>query len=364
MSSGPEGKHPCHQSWLGTIGVVCSVVFGILVASCESTDTKSGFELPQASAASAGRAGVVIARDSWDFGSAKGEAITTKSFRIYTTANPGLGSRLPAFLEASLIHNRTALGDLPAPVDRMETFVLANRSEWVRCVQMIWAEKAEPYLTIQRGAVTAGGKSVLYDIGPRDTLVLAAHEGWHQFAQSTFKEQLPTWLDEAIAVYMEGFRTEAGTDRFVFLPWANTERFDRLREAHAAGALMSLREVMSSSPTRQISESGNGGDALTWYAQSWALIHWLNEGGSAAMHSGLRQVVSDASEGMILKRVEGKLGPKAAVFVRQKRPGPEIWQTYFGSDTDAANDSYQQFIARVVQTGSRDRIIAGRSPIE
>ncbi|MBL8875279.1 MAG: DUF1570 domain-containing protein [Phycisphaerae bacterium] len=336
----------------------------LILTACDTTPSKSGFELPDTSATSAARANVVLARDSWEFGSAKGEALTTKSFRIYSTANPGLTSRLPAFLEASLIHNRTALGDLPAPVDRMETFVLANRSEWLRCVQMIWAEKAEPYLTIQRGAVTAGGKSVLYDIGPRDTLVLAAHEGWHQFAQSTFKEQLPTWLDEAIAVYMEGFRSEAGTDRFVFLPWANTERFDRLREAHAAGALMSLREVMSSSPTRQISASGNGGDALTWYAQSWALIHWLNEGGTAAMHAGLRQVVSDASDGMILKRVEDKLGPKAAVFVRQKRPGPEIWQTYFGSDTDAANDSYQQFIARVVQTGSRDRIIAGRSPLE
>lgn len=336
----------------------------LALAGCETTEQKSGFELPQAAATSAAKTSAVLARDSWDFGSAKGEALTTKSFRIYTTANPGLNARLPAFLEASLIHDRTALGDLPAPVDRMETFVLANRGEWSRCVQMIWAEKAEPYLHIQRGAVTAGGKSVLYDIGPRDTLVLAAHEGWHQFAQSTFKEQLPTWLDEGIAVYMEGFRSEAGTDRFIFLPWANTERFDRLREAHAAGALMSLREVMSSTPTRQISSAGNGGDALTWYAQAWALIHWLNEGDNGSMHAGLHQIVADASNGMILKRVEEKLGPKAAVYVRQKRPGPEIWQTYFGTDTDLANDSYQEFISRVVQTGSRDRVIAGRSPFE
>jgi hypothetical protein len=357
--------YSCHHSWLCTSGALAPVLAAALsLTACDTTPSKSGFELPDTSATSAARANVVLARDSWEFGSAKGEALTTKSFRIYSTANPGLTSRLPAFLEASLIHNRTALGDLPAPVDRMETFVLANRTEWSRCVQMIWAEKAEPYLTIQRGAVTAGGKSVLYDIGPRDTLVLAAHEGWHQFAQSTFKEQLPIWLDEGIAVYMEGFRSEAGTDRFIFLPWANTERFDRLREAHAAGALMTLREVMSSSPTRQISASGGGGDALTWYAQSWALIHWLNEGNNGSMHAALHQVVADASNGMILKRVEDKLGPKAAVFVRQKRPGPEIWQTYFGTDTDQANDSYQEFISRVVATGSRDRVIAGRSPLE
>lgn len=125
---------------------------------------------------------------------------------------------------------------------------------------------------------------------------------------------------------------------------------------------MSLREVMSSTPTRQISTGG--GDALTWYAQSWALIHWLNEGDNGSMHAGLLQIVADASNGMILKRVEDKLGPKAAVFVRQKRPGPEIWQTYFGTDSDLANDSYQAFISRVVATGSRDRVIAGRSPLE
>lgn len=341
-----------------------ALAIAVACAGCDAPATQSGFKLPASTQASVAHPKVELARDSWEFGSARGEAITTRSFRIYTTANPGLNSRLPDFLETSLIHNRTALGDLPAPVNRMETFVLANRTEWLRCVQMIWAEKAEPYLMIQRGGVTAGGKSVLYDIGPRDTLVLAAHEGWHQFAQTTFKEQLPVWLDEGIAAYMEGFRSEANTVRFVFLPWANTERFDRLREAHAAGALMTLREVMSSSPTRQISASGGGGDALTWYAQAWALIHWLHEGDNGAMRPGLEQIVFDASNGMILKRVEDKLGPKAAVYVRQKRPGPEIWQTYFGPDTDKANDSYQAFIARIVQTGSRDRIVAGQSPIE
>lgn len=340
-----------------------SLALSLLSSGCDAPASQSGFELPASSITSnAPHVEAVMARDTWDFGSAKGTAITTRSFRIYSTADAALTSRLPAFLEASLIHDRTALADLPAPSDRMETFVLANRTEWSRCVQMIWAEKSEPYLFIQRGGVTAGGKSVLYDIGPRDTLVLAAHEGWHQFAQSTFKEQLPTWLDEGIAAYMEGFRSEAGTDRFVFLPWANTERFDRLRDAYAAGALMSLREMMASSPTRQISSSG--GDALTWYAQAWVLVHWLNEGDGGAMRAGLNQVVADASNGAILSRVERKLGAKAAVYVRQKRPGPEIWQTYFGNDTDAANDSYQAFIAKVVQTGSRDKIIGGRSPIE
>lgn len=339
--------------------LLCAGGAALSLSACESTEPAKPVAFGDGSPGAAAPS-PVIARDAWTFGSVQGVAITTRSYRIYSTASQPVTARLPSFLEAALVHDRTAIVDLPAPSERLETFVLGNRSEWTRCVQMIWAEKAEPYLTIQRGAVTAGGKSVLYDIGPRDTLVLAAHEGWHQFAQATFKEQLPVWIDEGIATYMEGFRSEAGTDRFAFLPWSNLERFDRLRDAAAAGALMNLRELMASSPSSQIS----GGDALTWYAQVWVLIHWLHEGDNGAFRPGLERLITDASQGTILKRVEDKLGPKAAVYVRQRRPGPEIWRTYFGDDTDRANDSYQAFIAAVVATGSRDKILMGRSPFE
>ncbi len=349
----------CLRSCFRTIGasLLCT-----LLSSCDSAPKPSGFELPVTATPTTAPVETVLARDAWSFGSTRGIALTTRSYRIYTTSQGSLPTRLPIFLETALLHDRTAIVPLPAPAERMETFVLANRSEWTRCVQMIWAEKADPYLTIQRGGVTAGGKSVLYDIGPRDTLVLAAHEGWHQFAQVTFKEQLPTWLDEGIACYMEGFRTDTATNQYVFLPWANPERFDRLRDAKASGVLLSLREVIESSPSRQISASR--GDALTWYAQAWALVHWLNEADGAARKPALEKIIQDGAAGRILSHVEEKLGPRAAVYVRQKRPGPEIFLSYFGNSIDEADRSYQDFISRVVSTGSRDKIIAGHSPVE
>lgn len=346
-----------------SVTLLCApfLAFLSVLAGCETQEAKSGFEVPSELKSTLQPATVVLAKDPWTFESTPGVAVTTRHYRIHLSGDqPALVGRLPIFAEGALLNYRTSLTALPAPEARMETFVLANRNEWVRCIQMIWGAKAEPYLTIQRGGITAGGKSVLYDIGPRDTLTLAAHEGWHQYAQSTFQQQLPVWMDEGIATFMEGFRTEPGTNRFIFLPWANLERFDRLREAASADGLMTLRELMESSPSSQLA----GGDALTWYAQVWALVHWLNEGDASSRRAGLQSMIQDAAEGQLIARVEEKLGPRSAVYVRQKRPGPELFNTYFPGTVDAANDSYQAFIRKVVGVGSREKVVAGKSPCE
>ncbi|MBS0192360.1 MAG: DUF1570 domain-containing protein [Planctomycetes bacterium] len=345
------------------ISRVSSTVLLLSAAGCATPAPNSAFELPQAAQVNAAPAATVLAKDSWTFESAPGTAITTRHYRICLSGSqPGFVTRLPEFLESSLLNNRTALAMLPAPEGRMETFVLANRSEWVRCVQMIWGAKADPYLTIQRGGVTAGGVSVLYDIGARDTLTLAAHEGWHQYMQTAFAQQLPVWIDEGIATYMEGFRTEPVTGRIVFLPWANLERFDRLREAASAGGLLTLRELIESSPARQLSSSG--GDALTWYAQAWAMVHWLHESDQGIRAGGLKALLEDAAGGRMLAHVAEKVGPAAEVRVRRRRPGPDLFHAYFSDNIDAANDSYQAFVKRIVSVGAREKIVAGKSPLE
>jgi hypothetical protein len=65
---------------------------------------------------------------------------------------------------------------------------------------------AEVYLKIQRGGFAASGRAILYDIGPRDTFAIAAHEGWHQYTQKSFRAPLTVSFEEGLATYMEGFR--------------------------------------------------------------------------------------------------------------------------------------------------------------
>ncbi len=44
--------------------------------------------------------------------------------------------------------------------------------------------------------------------------------------------------------------------------------------------------------------------------------------------------------------------------------GPEeVFELYFDSDLDGASRLYEAFVAEIVSTGGRDRIVAGQSPI-
>ena len=57
---------------------------------------------------------------------------------------------------------------------------------------MILPDKASSFEGLGRGGFTTNGIAVLYDIDGygwhHDTLALGAHEGWHQYVQTTFKD--------------------------------------------------------------------------------------------------------------------------------------------------------------------------------
>lgn len=347
-----------------------AVMTGLVTAGCASSDapprhsldTTSRTQPPDARAASA-----ELARDSWTLELSnseriRGVAITTRHYRIHTTSGDEvLVNRMAPFAESMLEAYRLMFPDLPGPPERMVSFVVGTRPQWVRVVQQQWNAQAGPFLTVQRGGVTAGGISVLYDLGQRDTLVLLAHEGWHQYAQMVLRDPLPVWLDESVATLFEGFRSEpdaAALPRTVFRVWANPERFDRLREASQSNALRGLRELLELTPGQLASE---GGDALTWYAQCWALALWMHEDPDRS--AILRGLLADAHRGSLWRRVESRLGPRAAMLGSSRRVGSEVFRTYFDDDLDRAERSYRAFVDRVVRVGAREHIVAGRSPL-
>ncbi|MBY0113994.1 MAG: DUF1570 domain-containing protein [Phycisphaerales bacterium] len=340
----------------GSASASIALLATILTACSSSAPTTPQPTKPTATA----KLSPILATDGWEFGTppntSRGLAITTRSYRLYTTTrDAALAARLPTLLEAALAQYRTLITPLPLPAERVETFVLANRAEWVRCVQMLWADRADAYMTIQRGGITANTKSVLFDLGPRDTLVLAAHEGWHQFTQATFKEPLPVWAEEGIATLMEGFRSEPGEHtRYTFMPWANLERFDRLRDAHSTGGIMDLGTLLASTPTREIS----GGDPLTWYAQVWALSHWLMQ---PQRRPAFERMVANAAEGTLFSTVAASQAQSSRTAASRGRGGLEVFAAYFG-DPATQDDEYRDFIRALIAVGSRDRITQGSPP--
>ncbi|MEL7485332.1 MAG: hypothetical protein AAFN41_13395, partial [Planctomycetota bacterium] len=299
--------------------------------------------------------------EPWEFAGTQGQTIRTDHYRIFTTATrPILVKRLPGFLEASLTHYRTSLTDaaLPSPPVKLDTYVMHTRGQWASLTRALMRERAPLYLRIQRGGFAASGRGVYRDLGDlNDTFNLAAHEGWHQYTQLTFKDRLPPYLEEGIATYMEGFNWHPRQpDAPIFRPWANMERFRTLRTAGQARRLLSLPELIATTPQELIQRDQDM--ALVWYAQVWALVHFLNEGNNAAYYDDFNRMLADAAAGT-LNRTGSRF---QTLSQRTQRPG-SLFQRYFDASAAELDPAYQRFIARVIAPGGQNAIVAGVSPL-
>lgn len=336
--------------------MVLTSLAGIPACSTSSDHTSLG--------ASAGTNAVeatpgVISEESWSFGDVAGQVIRTEHFRIYTTEkNPVIKSRMTLFVEYALAHYRTALAPLPAPPQRMDTYLMDNRPQWERLTQRLMGEQAQELTRIQRGGFASRGIGVYYDLGLFDTLAIAAHEGWHQYTQRTFRDPLPVWLEEGIAVYMEGHRWGGGIPSF--MPWANLERFDQLRRAASGDKLLPLDKLLTSRPQDFL---GNGDSSLLdFYAQIWALTHFINSAEGGKYAPKLRELLDDCVKGGQRTKIASRISQRAAVSALATRTGSAVFIAYFNDDIDAASKEYDAFVKKLVAPGARDQIVAGRSP--
>ncbi|MCW5767751.1 MAG: DUF1570 domain-containing protein [Phycisphaeraceae bacterium] len=306
-----------------------------------------------------GQGRYVVSRAPWTFEGSAGEVIETTTYRILTTLRPGLLlDRLPIFVESAIAAYTGSFGVLPAPSQRLETYVLATRPQWARLTESLMRERAGVYLRIQRGGYAADGRGVYFDIGVQDTLAIAAHEGWHQYTQTTFRDRLPIWLEEGIAAYMEGYRWDTLSDRPVFLPWSNVERYDALRSARESGKLMPLEALLVSEPGALLDRSAS--DPLVYYAQVWALVHWLRESDGGVWRASLERLLSDAAVGRMGQVVPMRVGSGQSGGRAMRSTA--VFRTYFTDDMESASDSYRRFVERITRPGGKDLVVLGRSP--
>jgi hypothetical protein len=245
-------------------------------------------------------------------------------------------------------------------------FVMSSRPQWERLTLRMLGSAGVPVTTaIERGGFTTGGRAFLFDIGAADTFSIAAHEGWHQFSQLTLRERLPMWLEEGLATFFEGHRW-IGPD-VVFLPWCNLERFDRLREAATPRrpggptGLLGLRELMAASPQGLMS-GATPGAGLTYYAQVWALVHFLREGQGGRHRRGLEQLLADAARGTLSRALAQSAPPGRSPMLPDAQTAAII-RAYFGGDVDALERGYTEFVSDLVRPGTRGEIVEGRSPL-
>ena len=326
----------------------------------------------------------LIRSEPWSFGSYEGEMIITPTHVLHVTIPSGsTRDVLPIFTARALDHYRTMIpisedtvtpdaaagrqadgegvastvdaSPLPAPTERMSTYVFDDRPQWAAWTQRRLGRNAGIYLAIERGGYTIDAESVLWDIGRYDTLCMLAHEGWHQYTQTVFRHPLPTFLEEGLAAYAEGHSFRRRDEEPRFMPWRNLERYGQLRGANYRGRLIDLDELITRPPQAFVSSGERS--LLTYYAQVWALVHYLVEGADGRYLPGLRRLLRDASEGRIATslydadRSAGRrgrlLGPNA---------GRAIIATYFDRDYPRFKAGYEAFIKQLVTRGNGTRI--------
>jgi len=300
--------------------------------------------------------------ETWEFAGESGRIIRTANYRIHsTTSSNEMLLRFPVFVEAALEHYRRCIVELPAPDRRLDSFVFADRPQWLAFTEQLMGSRASQYAQIRRGGYSTGGRAVFWDIGLFDTMAIAAHEGWHQYTQRTFADSLPVWLEEGLGTFMEGHRWRGRTPEF--MPWSNPERFDQLRRAYYRDQLIPLSELLESRPEEML--GGRNTDVLNYYAQVWALVHFLNEGERGKYHDRLQTLLLDASKGQIRQRVSATMRKREQSGPRQviAAGNAALFHVYFNDDLEAAQREYRSFIGQIVSSGSRQLMLQGRSPI-
>lgn len=352
-------------------GVLAAVVAGVAAIGCTPRalpDRPDGNASPgsaRGALPSVLTASPVVSTREWKWRSVSGLEIATQHWVIKSSLrSANFTGGLPAFYEAALRNYRTGLVPLPAPPRRLEACVFGTREEWARYTEHRLGADAGQYLKMGRGGFTTAGEAVLYDIGPRDTLAIAAHEGWHQYSQTTFRYALPVWLEEGIACFMEGFRQPKGAPEPTFLPWRNAERYAELRSTARKGRLVELRALLEGTPQSFLEESRDS--QLAYYAQVWAFVHFLRDGEGGRYRAGLERMLADAVSGAIPAAIDGcdALDARGKRLARTSNKGIWMVTVYLDRDFDGFARAYDRFVGELIEANAWDRVMRGEPPIE
>ena len=302
----------------------------------------------------------------WKDGGDNGVVVRTPPYvlRLSLREEP-FRDRMPDFMETCFTAYASALGTIPAPVEPLEMYVFGERGLWEKWTRKKLGRDAEIYIGLGKGGYTTDSVSVLYDIGRFDTQTIAAHEGWHQFSQQTLQHPLPTWMEEGIACYMEGTRLSRDGGPSTFRPWRNFERWSELREAARAEDLIPVSELLDGTPQEFLQNGKNS--LLTYYAQVWALVHFLREGENGKYRDQFSQLIQDSITGKLAgrlalsKAIVGKTMRHRAV---ELRTGNAVILEYFNADFPRFVEEFSNFVQAITSRGAGDKIYRGEFPLK
>ncbi len=231
----------------------------------------------------------------WKNSYGPGVVLETEHYLIYTTWLESLVlNQVPGFMESAFSAYRKQVGKDLENDNKFKVYLFKERDDWEKFTKNFAREKSNVLLKIKAGGYYENGACVTYDIGRERTFSLLGHEGWHQFNSHLSAFQLPSWLDEGVAMQFEKSEFVNGNVRFI--PSRNFYRLVPLKMAYAKDRLLSLKQIIVMNPGQVIAMEDN--EAIgAYYSQAYGLVRFLKEYKGGRYFSKYQKLLADGFEG-------------------------------------------------------------------
>lgn len=281
---------------------------------------------------------IAATRSPWKTPTGTGELVRTKHYQIYTNLPAGpLADSLPGVMEGAhqLYMDLTGL-DSPAKQHRLDMYMVATRGDWESLTRLRMGRRAGAALKLEAGGYTVNGVTVCWNIGGLATTSVAVHEGMHQFLYHRLANRLPLWAEEGLATTCEGLGIQS--DRVHFTPDRNLLRLSNLRQTLLRKEWVPLGLLLQSDP-KELVVSGQG-SVLGYYAQVWALMHWLRN--TPPYDEGLKALLADAAAGRFEQVVPARHLQLPPAHYNRAVAMP-LFRHYIAEDIESLNDAFQAY---------------------
>lgn len=283
------------------------------------------------------------------FGGVPSRKITTPHYVIKTTIDDEeLITRLPQIMEGALAQYRKLAPGVPASDKPMQCFVFADRNQWAQFTEAETGDDAKVYLRINRGGYAVRDWFVSYYIGDRETLSVAAHEGFHQYIGRHYKRRPPPFLEEGLSTLFEYIEWENDLPRW---RWeVNPNRLNGLERSVNQNLTMPLTELISMHAGQVVSKQL--WKVETFYAQAWAFARFLADGQNGRYRPALAKMLADLASNRV--PIEGfqRLDPPGMWNPKSARP---LLEHYLGKSLDEVDREYQAYMKQIVRSRHQER---------
>jgi len=258
----------------------------LLLGGCDGVSNRLAFRSLNAT----------VQRENWNGRYSNGVLLSSEHYRIFTTCtDEGVMAFLPGFMEAAHAYYHDLTGLKETDHEQVgKVYLLASRDQWADVTKRLVGNQSPQYLAIQAGGYCYKGTCVFWDLGYKQTVPVAAHEGLHQFLVSHLRDQLPMWLEEGLCVSVEGYKVD-DKNNVTFDPDSADMQIGDLRNAVGRNLWIPLPKLLSMDAGQAI--DGSNAQAVAYYAELWALVKFIRS--NDTYRQGMQQMLADARDGAI-----------------------------------------------------------------